>query len=207
MVLMSDEALNWARQQHWILGSNSPRRHQFLKRLGLTFTVVSHGLDEERCSQGVEAEGLALFLAQAKLRQIREKNLEVSHPILCADTVVILDNQALGQPLGVDQAREFLRELSGREHRVVTALAVGFQDWQLSRQEETRVQFASLDEALIQSYLQLGEWKGAAGAYQLQENGELLVDRIVGSPSCVAGLPLRAFYEIMRDIQRLLRGA
>ena len=106
----------------------------------------------------------------------------------------------IGKPAGIEEAERFLRMLSGRVHRVHTGLALyaGRERPMEVEAVSTEVRFRALDEAEIQSYLESGEWAGAAGGYRIQERGAFLVEWIRGSWSNVVGLPLEAFYGMLR---------
>lgn len=207
---MHTDPMAWARSVEWILGSASPRRRRFLELLRLAYRVHPHGLDEEALGIGIPARELAARLARTKLEAIVSdlgNGRLAGRPVLCADTTVVLDDRALGQPADRDRAREMLRALAGREHVVVTALAIGWEGRVWVREAAARVRFGTVDPALVEWYLDTEEWRGAAGGYRLQEAGEVLVESIEGAPSCVAGLPLRAFYGIMADILRARDGS
>jgi len=112
-------------------------------------------------------------------------------PILAADTVLDLAGETIGKPAGAAEARDLLRRLSGRAHDVVTAVARGRQGAAPTLQScRTRVVFRPLDEAAIEAYLALVDPLDKAGAYGIQEHGELLIERIDGSLTNVIGLPL-----------------
>lgn len=196
----SQTPLDWARGVEWLLASSSPRRQDFLRRLGISFRVVPHGLDEEQQVSGIEPRRVASFLARAKAESVQKSFPGNNRPILAADTTVIFQGEVLGQPADAAEALAFYRRLAGQEHQVVSALCVLFRDRSFFREEVATVLFAPWEENLARDYTESGEWRGAAGGYRLQETGELMVSAVHGSPSCVAGLPLRAFYEIIRDI-------
>ena len=121
--------------------------------------------------------------------------------IFAADTAVVLDGEIFGAPGGREEAREMLARLSGREHEVITAMALfdlraGKAD---CRSVASVVEFAELSREEIEWYIDTGEWQGAAGGYRLQEKGACLVKLVAGSPSAVAGLPLHELYVMLRD--------
>ena len=122
--------------------------------------------------------------------------------VLGADTVVTLDGEILGKPACLQEARLMLQRLSGRRHEVITAMAL------VDMHKDSRpadccsvsslVEFAPLSEADIEWYLAKGEWEGAAGGYRLQECGACMIQSVQGSPSAVAGLPLRELYAMLK---------
>ncbi|MBI4421379.1 MAG: septum formation inhibitor Maf [Gemmatimonadetes bacterium] len=177
-----------------ILASGSPRRHQLLDMLG-----IAHEIDpstvEERPLPGEDAEAMASRLA-------REKALDVArrYParwVLGADTVVVIDGQILGKPVSPAEAEDMLARLSGREHRVVTAVALAQGETVHQRRDVTRVWFRRLDRAQIRAYVTTGEPLDKAGAYGVQRYGAALVERIEGDFFGVMGLPIRLVVELL----------
>ncbi len=168
-----------------LLASSSPRRREILTALGLEFEVRSVPVDETPLS-GETPEAMVVRLATAKAVAAREPNAVV----LAADTAVVVDGGILGKPSGRDDALRMLERLSGREHRVVTGVAVstdGRIDTAVSR---TTVLFRDIgrDEAL--DYWHSGEPRDKAGGYGIQGLGGVFVERIAGSYSGVVGLPV-----------------
>jgi len=170
-----------------ILASLSPRRDQLLRDCGLNFLVYSEPTEEKdfagRPSRTVR------YNAEKKARAVAR-----AHPaaaVIAADTVVYL-KKILGKPADLREAEEMLRLLSGRTHRVYTGVSLYLT---ASRRMETRVgiskvSFKKLKSDTIRAYLRLVNTLDKAGAYAVQEHGELLVDRVDGSLSNVIGLPL-----------------
>jgi septum formation protein len=121
--------------------------------------------------------------------------------VVGADTVVVLDSQVLGKPEGPEEARAMLRHLSGREHRVITGIAVVNAATGQIRSDSvtTRVKFAALSEPVIDRYVDTGEPLDKAGAYAIQGYGALLVEGIIGCYYNVMGLPLRRLTELLGE--------
>jgi septum formation protein len=183
-----------------ILASGSPRRRELLERVRIPCQVVSPQVDEAYVGGGAPAEhttALALRTVEAVLALFRN---EAPRWVLGADTVVEVDGIVLGKPAGVEEAERYLRLLSGRVHRVHTGLALhaGRQRPMETAAVATEVCFRTLDDGEIQLALESGEWAGAAGAYRIQERGAFFVEWIRGSWSNVVGLPLEAFYGMLR---------
>lgn len=111
-------------------------------------------------------------------------------PVVAADTTIVMDNQILGKPRDNNDAATILRLLSGRQHQVLTAVAVKLQERIESRLSITNVTFAQLNEERIQRYISSGEAQDKAGAYGIQGIAGAFVERIEGSYSGVVGLPL-----------------
>lgn len=180
-----------------VLASGSPRRRELLERVRIPFTVMIPEVDE---APGGEAPvDLVKALARRKVEAVIARCAAAPRWVLGADTVVEVDGDVLGKPSGVGEAERMLRRLSGRTHRVHTGLALFCGRDQPVEIEcvTTDVRFRALEEQDIRSYLATGEWRGAAGAYRIQERGAFLVERIDGSFSNVVGLPLEAFYGML----------
>jgi septum formation protein len=183
-----------------ILASGSPRRRELLERVRIPHKVVSPQADESWPGGGPPLE-MTTALARRKVEAVLALfRAEAPRWVLGADTVVEVDGEVLGKPSGVEEAGAFLRRLAGRVHRVHTGLALHAARGRPLETEAvtTEVRFRDLDDGEIQAYLEDGEWAGAAGAYRIQERGAFLVAEIRGSWSNVVGLPLEAFYGMLR---------
>jgi septum formation protein len=170
-----------------VLASASPRRRALLAQAGLEpDRVVSADVDESPLS-GETPGALALRLACAKLAAARAPDAYT----LAADTVVSVGRRVLGKPADADEARAFLALLSGRGHRVITAVAVAAPSGATaSRVVETRVKLKRLSEPEIEDYVASGEWEGKAGGYAIQGRAAGFIPSIIGSYGAVVGLPL-----------------
>lgn len=167
-----------------VLASASPRRRQLLADAGVRFEVRPANIDE-RVLPGEDPRTYAKRVA-------REKSLAVPGArVLAADTVVALDERVLGKPADPDEARAILGALSGRTHRVYTAVALRVGESVHERICATAVSFRVLALAEIDAYLATGEPFDKAGGYGIQGHGGALVDRVRGSYTNVIGLPLR----------------
>ncbi len=181
-----------------ILASSSPRRKELLTQAGIPFIVVPANVDEEKAdlsgTPGQKAEQLA-YMKAADVARIR------SGIILGADTIVVCDDQIFGKPSDAESARRMLKELSGREHLVITGIALI--DTSAGRTstgfETTKVRFAPLSDREIEAYIESGEPYGKAGAYAIQGRAALFVDSLDGCYSNVVGLPLRRLYRLLQD--------
>lgn len=196
-----------------VLASGSPRRREFLAGLGLEFEVRPADVDETP-RPGELPEPYVLRLAREKATH-RSENGEV---VIAADTVVALGDlrrgaELLGKPENEEDARRMLRRLSGREHSVLTGVAVwdSGQGRLESGVETTRVRFADLDREEIAWYAGSGEPLDRAGAYAIQGLAALFVEGITGNYSNVVGLPLPLVYRLIRavgvDLKTLSRRA
>jgi septum formation protein len=180
-----------------VLASGSPRRHRILAAVGLPCAALAPNLPEEPRPRE-SAWAYALRSAQAKYARIRRDR--PSAVIIAADTVVSLDGQRLGKPKNNDHAMRMLTMLSSRWHRVLTALTVGSPSRVRSAVTQSLVKFRTLTAAEIALYLSTGEPLDKAGAYGLQGAGAMLVERIEGSCTNVAGFPLESFFLLLEDI-------
>lgn len=179
-----------------ILASASPRRRDLLAGLGVTFDVVTAAVQEHEAE---DADPRALVQHNAALKA---DYVAARHPdsfVLGADTTVFLDGMVLNKPADREHARRMLRQLSGRTHGVCTGLAWrhvarGVRE---DRLVESRVTFRPLDEAMIDRYLALANPLDKAGAYGIQEHGDLIVAGWEGSFTNIVGLPVEATREIL----------
>ena len=179
-----------------VLASASPRRARILKELGVPFRVVVSNEDESL--QPGEAGAAAVErLARAKAQAVaREETL----PVLAADTEVLCDDDILGKPANEGEARDMLRRLRGRSHWVVTGLCLVHGQVARSGVERSRVTFAAMTEDEVAWYAATGEPLDKAGGYHVDGRGALFIDTVEGSPSNVAGLPVRLLLRVAREM-------
>ena len=177
-----------------VLASASPRRHELLSQIGVSFTVRAPHIDETpmECEPAV---AYVCRLASAKAAAVPAASDEL---IIAADTTVEIDATILGKPRDESDAASMLRRLSGRTHRVHTGVAVSCEGQPHVDVCTTMVTFVALDEAMIQWYLATGEPFGKAGSYAIQGAGAALVARVDGSVSNVIGLPLHLAIDLAR---------
>lgn len=187
-----------------VVASASPRRHELLTRAGYDFTVVPADIDESAkpAEPGpVYVERLARAKAEAVAAGlISGSGTTASDPIvLGADTIVELDGILLGKPAGHAEAVATLRRLRGREHRVITAVAIVADGHTTSATRTTTVRFRQLSNQEIDDYVATGEPLGKAGSYAIQGLGGAFVEEIVGSYDNVVGLPVDATSALLRQ--------
>ncbi len=180
-----------------ILASGSPRRRELLAEMGVAFEVITAPVVEldANSAPGQNAAEIAQANARLKARAVARQGRWV----LGADTVVTLEGTLFGKPGSLEQAREFLHALSARTHEVITGCAL--LDGKGSEEifhEVTRVTFRALSDDAIAGYLARVHVLDKAGAYALQEQGEILVERVDGSRSNVIGLPTERLGELLR---------
>ena len=171
-----------------VLASQSPRRTQLLRQMGLTFRV--HAVDiDEHMERPVSPGALVEAISREKAAACAA--LEGSAPlIIAADTVVAKGDAVLGKPHSKEDAKEMLRLLSGCEHQVYTGFTVRQDDHIATDVVSTAVTFRHLSDAEIDAYIATGEPMDKAGAYGIQEKGALLVDHLQGDYFNVMGLPV-----------------
>jgi septum formation protein len=183
-----------------ILASGSPRRRDLLMRAKIPFKVISPNLTEDLTPQPAIGDIVA-GIARKKVETVLELfKAESPRWVLGADTVVEIGGKILGKPEGPDEAQSMLEKLSGAVHRVYTGIALCIEKNRPMEVESvcTQVKFCAMDPEEIRFYVECGEWTGAAGAYRIQERGSFFVEWIKGSYSNVVGLPLEAFYGMLK---------
>lgn len=192
-----------------ILASQSPRRHSLLRDMGVPFRVVVSNAEE--ALEGAEAQVLAERNALAKVRAaVLPEDVSQGAFILGTDTVVTLDGRTLGKAASAGEAADMLRLLSGRDHEVVSGVALvrgiegldahaGGDSLQVAN-AVTQVTFGPLDDQDIAAYVASGEWRGKAGAYAVQGLAAMFVTGIRGEYSNVVGLPLCLLARLCRRL-------
>ena len=185
------------------LASASPRRRELLRQIGVECSLLAADADEdaealERELPGEAAADYVQRVSSAKLDaallRLRRRGL-ARGAVLCADTTVALGRRILGKPSDAAQACDMLRSLAGRQHRVLSAVALAWPradgSWKRAEALSTsRVRFADIDPRAIQAYVASGEPFGKAGAYAVQGLAAVFVEHIHGSYSGIMGLPL-----------------
>lgn len=171
----------------FILGSGSPRRLELLAQLGLTPDAVRPpDIDETP----VKAELPRPYCARMAVEKVRAVKTNPEDLVLCADTTVALGRRILGKPADAGEAAQFLLAMSGRRHRVITAVAVRRGDRVWEKDVVTQVRMKAISDLELNFYLQTGEWRGKAGGYGIQGPAQAFIPWISGSFSAVVGLPL-----------------
>jgi septum formation protein len=189
------------------LGSQSPRRRELLQQLKVRHALLLPDEDEdaEALEERLGNESPRAYVrrvtrlkAAAGLRRIERYGLP-SAPLLVGDTTVAIEQTILGKPIDVDDARSMLRRLSGRAHRVLSAVMVAHDGRIEEALSESRVRFRTLTKDDIDRYVATEEPYGKAGAYAIQGRAAAFVERISGSHSGIVGLPL---FETMQLLHR-----
>jgi len=190
------------------LASRSPRRRDLLKQIGVPFELLllredlRRGADVDETplpdeSPGVYVLRMAREKAATAVRQIAYRALP-QKPVLAADTTVVFDGQIVGKPDDPEHAARILRALSGREHQVLTAVAVALREQVETQISVSSVWFREIADADIRRYCASSEPLDKAGAYGIQGRAGAFVTRIAGSYSGIMGLPLAETVELLQ---------
>ncbi|WP_354001611.1 Maf family protein [Caenimonas aquaedulcis] len=189
------------------LASQSPRRRQLLEQLGVRHELLlpDAGEDTESLEEPLPGEAPSRYVQRvtglklgAAIARMKRRGLAPA-PVLCSDTTVALGRTIYGKPADAQDAIRMLRELSGRTHRVLTAVAI--QDGRKRREalSVSRVTFASMTAAQIRDYVASGEPMGKAGAYAVQGAAAAYIPHISGSYSGIMGLPMHETAQLLRE--------
>ncbi len=179
-----------------VLASASPRRRELLSALFDTFEVIVSNVDEEALFVTPAEEG-AQRVAKAKALEVARIAPEAL--VIAADTAVVVDSAVLQKPADAKDARRMLRMLSGRTHKVVTAVAVAFQGRCHTAVEMTEVDFARMTDEQIRRYVATGEPMDKAGAYGIQGRASIFITGIRGCYFNVVGLPLHRLGVLLEE--------
>lgn len=191
-----------------LLASQSPRRRQLLEQIGVRHELLlpephedAEALEAVHAHEAPEAYVQRVTRAKLDAALARRERLALSDvPVLAADTTVALGQRILGKPADAEEAVAILQALSGRTHRVLTAVALGGAGGPvLSALSVSQVRVAALEEADVQAYVASGEPFGKAGAYAIQGRFAAFVAQVEGSYSGIMGLPLHETARLLRQ--------
>lgn len=178
-----------------VLASGSPQRREMLERIGLRFSVNVPGVEEI-----VHGDPSEVVLANAllKARSVAEPGILT----IGCDTDVVVEGHLIGKPEDELRAHEYVAQLSGRTHEVVSGLAIlgPGEDRVRTGTVATRVTFRRLELAEIDAYVATGEWRGRAGGYAIQGVGASLIEKVEGDISNVIGLPVGLFLSLAPEL-------
>lgn len=178
------------------LASGSPRRRELLHQIGVPFRVVGTEVDEA-VLPGEAPPDYVARLAAAKAEAGWGRSRDADAPVLAADTAVVLDGVILGKPADRPGGEAMLRQLSGRTHEVLTAIALRTADGLRARISRSEVTFRKLAAGEAEAYWETGEASDKAGAYAIQGRAAIFVANLRGSYSGVMGLPLFETAELL----------
>lgn len=171
----------------FILGSGSPRRLDLLAQLGVTPNAVRPPDIDEDPQRDELPRPYCARIARQKVLAVEADDRDI---VLCADTTVAMGRRILGKPADAGEAAGFLQALSGRRHRVITAVAVRRGDRVWETDVVSRVRMKRLSDPELDAYLATGDWRGKAGAYAIQGPAGAFIPWISGSFTGIVGLPL-----------------
>ena len=179
-----------------VLASSSPRRQKILDKAGISFEVIKPTVEEVFLSSAKET---VLENAQRKADEVYQSNKYKI--IIASDTVVSLDDKVLGKPKDLDEAKATLKILSGRAHEVLTAVSIKSSSHQSNFYETSKVFFKELSTEEIEKYFNLCNPLDKAGSYNIDEYGDLIIEKIEGSYENIMGLPIEKVISSLRDHQ------
>jgi septum formation protein len=180
-----------------VLASASPRRQELLRNAGIAFEMQPAHINEEPLP-GESAKDCAERLAREKALAIASQRPH--DVVLGADTVVTIDSQLLGKPTNAEDAARMLRQLSGRDHQVITGVCLAFNGHVSVASETTQVTVNQLTEKEIEVYIASGEPMDKAGAYAIQGIASRWIPRIEGDYFNVVGLPVALVFHMLREV-------
>ena len=181
-----------------ILASNSPRRKELLSGLNIPYEIKTLPDIDESYPDSLAGEDIAIYIAKEKanayLDQLDDKTL-----LITADTIVLLDGKVYGKPSDETDAKQMLRDLSGKTHQVITGVCITTKDKQVSFGVSSEVRFSKLDDDEIEYYVSNYKPFDKAGAYGVQEwIGYVAVEYISGSYFNIKGLPIQRLYRELK---------
>ncbi len=181
-----------------ILASTSPRRREILERLGLPFEVIAPGFDE-LASSDRPVEDEVLDFALGKAASVARDN--PNSIVIGSDTMILINAKKVGKPDGIADAKQILRSLSGKTHRIFTSVAIvdGSGGPGLRIVEEVSVRMRDYSEKEIEDYLSCNESLDKAGAYSIQGRGRALIESIDGDYLTAMGLPLKPIADYLKS--------
>ena len=189
------------------LASQSPRRKQLLEQLGVNFELLLPDASEDAEALEVThpnekprayVQRVTALKLEAALQRLKKRGLPLA-PVLCSDTTVALGETLFGKPDNAKHAKEMLRQLSGKTHRVLTAVSIGTMRKQSSAVSISQVRFADLSKQDIDRYVASQEPLGKAGSYAIQGKAAAFISHISGNYSGIMGLPMFETAHLLRE--------
>ena len=179
-----------------VLASGSPRRQELLRRMGISVFTIRVPQVEEYFPAGLTPQETVCYISREKSQAVDAAEDEI---VITADTMVFLDDRKLGKPADEREALEMLTALQGRRHTVCTGVTLRQGDRMLTKSAATDVYFRPATEAELRAYIAGGEPMDKAGAYGVQGQGALLVERIDGDFFNVMGLPVLLVSRMLQE--------
>lgn len=183
-----------------ILASNSPRRKELLKQIGVSFEAISISIDESRRKGELPFDYVERMAREKVNHAFIQYSSQYDAPFLSADTSVCVDDFVLGKPKDYDDFRRMMRLLSDRSHEVLTSIALKTKTSEIVNVNRSAVTFSSLNDEFIEGYWAMGEPKDKAGGYAIQGVMARFIKEIQGSYSGIMGLPLYELSEALTEI-------
>jgi septum formation protein len=181
-----------------ILASNSPRRKELLSGLDIAYEIKTLPDIDESYPDNLQREDIAIYIAKEKANAY-EACMEGNTLLITADTIVLLDGKVYGKPLDEEDAKQMLRDLSGKTHSVITGVCITTKEMQRAFGVSSEVRFARLEEDEIEYYATKYKPLDKAGAYGVQEwIGYIAVEYISGSYFNIMGLPIQRLYQELK---------
>lgn len=179
----------------FILGSGSPRRLELLAQIGIVPDAVNAPDIDETPDKNELPRPYCARMAREKVAAV---HADADDIVLCADTTVALGRRILGKPADADEARAFLRSMSGRRHKVITAIAVKSGDRIWEKDVLSTVRMKRISDPELAAYIATNDWQGKAGGYGIQGPAGALIPWISGSFTAIVGLPLAEAANLLR---------
>ena len=186
--------LNNFKQYNFILGSNSPRRSEILKEIGLDFKIIASNIDET-IPKGIKNKNVPIYLAKEKANFLA-KELNENEILITADTIVLMNDEIITKPLNKKDAKNILQKISNNKHEVITGVCITSNRNQHSFSSKTEVFFNKISDYEIEYYLEKFKPYDKAGSYGIQEwLGLISIRKIIGSYTNVVGMPSSELYQ------------
>jgi septum formation protein len=186
--------LNNFKQYNFILGSNSPRRSEILKEIGLDFKIIASNIDET-IPKGIKNKNVPIYLAKEKANFLA-KELNENEILITADTIVLMNDEIITKPLNKKDAKNILQKISNNKHEVITGVCITSNKNQHSFSSKTEVFFNKISDYEIEYYLEKFKPYDKAGSYGIQEwLGLISIRKIIGSYTNVVGMPSSELYQ------------
>ena len=182
------------KKYNFILGSNSPRRSEILKEMGLDFKIIASNIDET-IPKGMKNKNVPIYLAKEKANFLF-KELNENEILITADTIVLMNDEIITKPSNKKDAKDILQKISNNKHEVITGICITSNSNQHSFSSKTEVFFNKISNSEIEYYLEKFKPYDKAGSYGIQEwLGLISVRKIIGSYTNVVGLPSSELYQ------------
>jgi septum formation protein len=186
--------LNNFNKYNFILGSNSTRRSEILKDIGIDFKIRASNIDET-IPKGIKNKNVPIFLAKEKANFLA-KELNENEILITADTIVLMNDKIITKPLNKNEAKNILQKISNNKHEVITGVCITSNSNQHAFSSKTEVFFNKISDYEIEYYLEKFKPYDKAGSYGIQEwLGIISVRKIIGSYTNVVGLPSSELYQ------------